>query len=118
MNYKVKNIIGKSTNLFCIYFFQIDTFISTYVLIIFYSIFYQLTNKTRNLLFAIQLLIYIIMVTGQLLRLSYAMSGGLLDIRHHFGCCIRYFFITLFLPIMLGAPKFWEQLSSTLLSSH
>jgi hypothetical protein len=31
------------------------------------------------------------MVIGQLLRLSSPMSGGggVLDIRHHFGCCIR-----------------------------
>jgi hypothetical protein len=34
------------------------------------------------------------MVTGQLLQLSSAMSSGVLDIRHHFGCCIRHFFIT------------------------
>jgi hypothetical protein len=37
-----------------------DTFINMYILTVFYSIFYQLANKTRNLLFAIQLLILII----------------------------------------------------------
>jgi hypothetical protein len=42
----------------CIYHFQIDKFIST-LIIFFNSICYQLTNKTRNLLFAIQLFIYI-----------------------------------------------------------
>jgi hypothetical protein len=35
-------LIGKITNSFCIYFFQICKYILT--------IFYQLTNKTRNLL--------------------------------------------------------------------
>jgi hypothetical protein len=30
MNYKAKDIVGKITNLFCIYFFQIDKFINTY----------------------------------------------------------------------------------------
>jgi hypothetical protein len=30
MNYKAKDIIGKITNLFSIYFFQMDTFINTY----------------------------------------------------------------------------------------
>jgi hypothetical protein len=44
----------------CIYHFQIHTFISTYYVTIFNSICYQLATKTRNLLFAIQLLIYII----------------------------------------------------------
>jgi hypothetical protein len=52
-----KDIIGKITNLFCIYFFQIDKLIINNF---FYSICYQLASKTRNLLFAIQLLIYII----------------------------------------------------------
>jgi hypothetical protein len=52
-NYKTKDIIGKLTNLICIYFFQIDKFINTYVLTIF-------CQQTRNLLFAIQLLVYII----------------------------------------------------------
>jgi hypothetical protein len=49
-NYKAKEIVGKITNLFCIYLFQIDNnfFYSTYL-------FYQLANKTRNLLFAMQL---------------------------------------------------------------
>jgi hypothetical protein len=47
-NYKAKDIIGKITNLFCIYLF------------IFYSFCYKLANQTRNLLFAIQLLICII----------------------------------------------------------
>jgi hypothetical protein len=28
------------------------------------------------------------------------MSGGVLDIRHHFGCCIRCFLITLLLSII------------------
>jgi hypothetical protein len=44
------------------------------------------------------------MVTGQLLRLSSGMPGGVLeirlDIRHHFGCCIKHFFITLLLSII------------------
>jgi hypothetical protein len=35
-----------------------------YILTIFYSIFYQLANKTRNLLFAIHLLILIITIYG------------------------------------------------------
>jgi hypothetical protein len=39
-NYKAKNIIGKNTYKFVLY--------------IFYSIYYQVANKTRNLLFAIQ----------------------------------------------------------------
>jgi hypothetical protein len=30
MNYKAKDIIGKITNLFSIYLFQMDTFINTY----------------------------------------------------------------------------------------
>jgi hypothetical protein len=39
----------------------VDKFIKTYILTIFYSICdYELVNKTRYLLFAIQLLIYII----------------------------------------------------------
>jgi hypothetical protein len=29
-NYKAKDIIGKITNVFCIYFFHIDTFVNTY----------------------------------------------------------------------------------------
>jgi hypothetical protein len=29
-NYKAKDMIGKITNIFCIYFFQIDKFINTY----------------------------------------------------------------------------------------
>jgi hypothetical protein len=47
------------TFIFLIYLFQIDTFIIHHILTIFYSIFYQLANKTRNLLLAKQLLIYI-----------------------------------------------------------
>jgi hypothetical protein len=40
------------------YLFQTDTFINMYVFFI--AFFYQLANKTRNLLSAIQLFIYII----------------------------------------------------------
>jgi hypothetical protein len=43
---QTKDIIAKITNLFCIYLFQADTFINNFL----YSIFYQLANKTRNLL--------------------------------------------------------------------
>jgi hypothetical protein len=50
------------------------------------------------------------MVTGQLLRLSSAMSSGVLDIRldirHHFDCCIIHFFITLLLSIIQADPIF------------
>jgi hypothetical protein len=56
-NYKAKDIIGIITNLCCIYLFQIYKFINTYILL---TIFLYLANKTRNLLFARQLLIYII----------------------------------------------------------
>jgi hypothetical protein len=35
-NYKARNIIGRITNLFCIYLFQIDTFINIYILTIFF----------------------------------------------------------------------------------
>jgi hypothetical protein len=61
-NYKAKDITEKITNLFCIYLFQIHKFINTYILTFCFivSICYQVANKTRNLLFAIQLLIYII----------------------------------------------------------
>jgi hypothetical protein len=38
-NYKAKDIIGKITNLFCIYLFQINKFINTYVLGIFFIVF-------------------------------------------------------------------------------
>jgi hypothetical protein len=53
------DIIGKITDLLCIYLFQIHNLL-IHINYIFYSIFYQLANQTRNLLFAIQLLIYII----------------------------------------------------------
>jgi hypothetical protein len=55
-------MIGKIKNLICIYLFQIDKFINTCVLTFFLivCICYQLANKTINLLFAIQLFIYII----------------------------------------------------------
>jgi hypothetical protein len=59
INYKIKDTIGKITNLFRINLFQIDKFNSTYVLTIFYSICYQLANKTRNLLFAIPTITYL-----------------------------------------------------------
>jgi hypothetical protein len=37
---KQKNIIAKITNLFCIYFFQIDKFINKYILTIFFIVFF------------------------------------------------------------------------------
>jgi hypothetical protein len=47
------------------------------------------------------LLIYIIYCDRTILRLSSAMSGGVLDIIiHEFHCCIRHFFITLLPSIM------------------
>jgi hypothetical protein len=52
-------MIGTITHLFCIYLFQVDTFIKHFNKH-FYGIYYQLANKTRNLLFAKQLPIYII----------------------------------------------------------
>jgi hypothetical protein len=58
-NDKTKDIIGKITNLFCIYLFQIDKFVNKYVLTIFCGICYPVANKTRNLLFAIQLCTYL-----------------------------------------------------------
>jgi hypothetical protein len=46
----------------------------------------------RNLPFAIQLLIYIFFYERTILRLSSAMSGGVLEIIiHEFHCCIRHF---------------------------
>jgi hypothetical protein len=39
MNYKAKDIIGKITNLFCIYLFQIDTFINSFIFTIFLIVF-------------------------------------------------------------------------------
>jgi hypothetical protein len=52
-NYKAKDVIGKITNLFCIYLFQKLIHINNFFVV---GICYQFANKTRNLL----LLIYII----------------------------------------------------------
>jgi hypothetical protein len=59
-NYKAKDIIGKTINLFCIYLFQIDKFINMYLHINnFFCSTYQLPNKTGNLLFAMHLGTYL-----------------------------------------------------------
>jgi hypothetical protein len=57
-NYKAKEIIGKITNLFCIYVFQIDTFINRYMLRVFSRVFFislstkrQIYNLQYNYLF-------------------------------------------------------------------
>jgi hypothetical protein len=62
MNYKAKDIIGKITNLFCIYLFQIHTFINTYISTIFFIVFVISfpTKLQTYYVFATQLLIYII----------------------------------------------------------
>jgi hypothetical protein len=61
MNYKAKDIIGKITNLFCIYLFQIHTLLIHNINIFFIVFVISLPTKLQTYyVFATQLLIYII----------------------------------------------------------
>jgi hypothetical protein len=68
-NYKAKDIIGKITNLLCIYLFQIDKFINMYIHIDNFFIVFVISLPTKleiYYIFAIQLIIYINYGDGQL----------------------------------------------------